>query len=185
MLSPSCPCTGSAAWPESRGTLLTSVSLNPFPTQKLFISIPTCSSMLRHKVEIISGGAHFLFPTPQSRCFALLLLEHREMLACRIPTSPSTFISKLSQSFQSSSSIQFWSHLQPALSLNPLSWSTPMSYLDTVSATGWHVSLLAGNGFYTWLRVRKVLICTLQRASSHLTTWCLPWMIWKSYCPQF
>ena len=114
LLPPSCPCTGSASWPESRGVRLSSVSLHPFPTQKLFMSIPTCSSTLRHKVEIICVGVYLLFQLPRIGALldsGWLVLEYREILTHIIPTSPNRLIFKFSQSFQSFSNIQFWSRL--------------------------------------------------------------------------
>lgn len=114
LLLPSRPCTGSASWLESRGVGLSSVSLHSFLTQKLFMSIPTCSSTLRYKVEIICVGVYLLFQLPRVDAFhdsGWLVPEYREVLTHVIPTSPNRLIFKFSKSFQSSSHIQFWSHL--------------------------------------------------------------------------
>lgn len=115
LLLPSCPGTDSASWPESRGVRLPSVSLHPFPTQKLFMSIPSCSSTLRYSVEITCIGDYLLRQLPRAGALldsGWLVLEYGE-ISTRInviPTFPTTLIFKFSQSFQPPSNIQFWPH---------------------------------------------------------------------------
>lgn len=125
-----------------------------------------------------------VIPTPQNRCFAWLRLVGPGVQGdintsnSHIPQHINFLIFPvLSIFFKHSLSFGPLYNLAetlPAVYLNQLSWSIPTNHLGTVSPAEWHDPLPAGKGFPTALRVRKVLISTLQRASPHLTTWCLP-----------